>query len=406
MNKVKVVTIGLGYIGLPTSALIAQNGIHVHGVDINQIIVDTINRGEIHIVEPSLDLAVEEAVRLGFLKADNKPVKADTYLIVVPTPFKGNHEPDISYVEAATKSIIPFLNEDDLYIIESTSPIGTTEKMMNLIYGERPELVNKLNIAYCPERVLPGNVMYELVYNDRVIGGIDRKSTIKATNFYKQFVKGELHPTNARTAEMCKLTENSSRDVQIAFANELSLICDKADINVWDLIKLANKHPRVNILQPGCGVGGHCIAVDPYFIVSDYPMESKIIGTAREVNNYKSFWCTEKIQNEKLKFELKYGRKPKVALMGLAFKPNIDDLRESPAKYIVNKVLQNDNNGEYFIVEPNIETHNVFKITDYNKAVEKADIVVFLVAHKQFKKLELSNNKVVLDFCGIKNKFI
>jgi UDP-N-acetyl-D-mannosaminuronic acid dehydrogenase len=251
MNKVKVVTIGLGYIGLPTSALIAQNGIHVHGVDINQIIVDTINRGEIHIVEPSLDLAVEEAVRLGFLKADNKPVKADTYLIVVPTPFKGNHEPDISYVEAATKSIIPFLNEDDLYIIESTSPIGTTEKMMNLIYGERPELVNKLNIAYCPERVLPGNVMYELVYNDRVIGGIDRKSTIKATNFYKQFVKGELHPTNARTAEMCKLTENSSRDVQIAFANELSLICDKADINVWDLIKLANKHPRVNILQPG-----------------------------------------------------------------------------------------------------------------------------------------------------------
>jgi len=397
----EVVTIGLGYIGLPTSALIASHGTNVLGVDINQKVVDTINQGKIHIVEPSLDIAVEEAVRKGFLKADIKPVEAETYLIVVPTPFKGNHEPDISYVESATKNVIPFLKEDDLYIIESTSPIGTTEKMMSLIYGERPELKGKLNIAYCPERVLPGNVMHELVYNDRVIGGVDEKSTQKAINFYKQFVKGELHGTNARTAEMCKLTENSSRDVQIAFANELSLICDKADINVWDLINLANKHPRVNILQPGCGVGGHCIAVDPYFIVSDYPMESKIIGTAREVNNYKSFWCAEKIQNEKLQFELKYGRKPSIALMGLAFKPNIDDLRESPAKYIVNKVLQNDNNGEYFIVEPNIEEHNVFKLTNFKEAADKADIIVFLVAHNEFKNLEISKDKVVLDFCGI-----
>jgi len=403
MNKVKVVTIGLGYIGLPTSALIAQNGIQVHGVDINQKIVDIINQGKIHIVEPSLDIAVEEAVKKGFLKAAITPVEADIYLIVVPTPFKGNHEPDISYVEAATKNVIPFLKESDLYIIESTSPIGTTEKMMSLIYAERPELLNKLNIAYCPERVLPGNVMHELVYNDRVIGGVDEKSTQKAINFYKQFVKGELHATNARTAEMCKLTENSSRDVQIAFANELSLICDKADINVWDLIKLANKHPRVNILQPGCGVGGHCIAVDPYFIVSDYPMESKIIGTAREVNNYKSFWCAEKIQNEKLKFELRHGRKPKIALMGLAFKPNIDDLRESPAKYIVNKVLQNDNNGEYYIVEPNIVEHNVFKLTGYKAAVENSDIIALLVSHKEFKNLELPGDKVILDFCGVKN---
>jgi UDP-N-acetyl-D-mannosaminuronic acid dehydrogenase len=402
MNKVKVVTIGLGYIGLPTSALIAQNGIHVHGVDINQNIVDTINNGKIHIVEPSLDIAVEEAVKNGFLKADITPVEADTYLIVVPTPFKGNHEPDISYVDAATRSIVPLLKEEDLYIIESTSPIGTTEKMMSLIYGLRPELVDKLNIAYCPERVLPGNVMHELVYNDRVIGGINEKSTNKAIDFYKQFVKGELHATNARTAEMCKLTENSSRDVQIAFANELSLICDKADINVWELIALANKHPRVKILQPGCGVGGHCIAVDPYFIVSDYPMESKIIGTAREVNNYKSFWCAEKIQTEKMKFELEHCRKPKIALMGLAFKPNIDDLRESPAKYIVNKVLQNDNNGEYFIVEPNISDHNIFKLTNYKEAIEKSDIIVFLVAHKEFTDLKLSKDKVLLDFCGIK----
>jgi len=401
MNKVKVVTIGLGYIGLPTSALIAQNGIQVHGVDINEHVVETINQGKIHIVEPSLDIAVDEAVRKGFLKADIKPVEAETYLIVVPTPFKGNHEPDISYVEAATKNIIPFLKEGDLYIIESTSPIGTTEKMMELIYEERPELKGKLHIAYCPERVLPGNVMHELVHNDRVIGGVDEKSTQKAIKFYKQFVKGELHATNARTAEMCKLTENSSRDVQIAFANELSLICDKAAINVWELINLANKHPRVNILQPGCGVGGHCIAVDPYFIVSDYPMESKIIGTAREVNNYKSFWCAEKIQNEKLQFELKHGRKPKIALMGLAFKPNIDDLRESPAKYIINKVLQNDNNGEYFIVEPNIQEHKVFKLTDYKEAFDKADIIVFLVAHKEFKGLRINPKTIILDFCGI-----
>jgi len=402
MNKVEVVTVGLGYIGLPTSALIAQNEIQVHGVDVNQKVVDTINKGKIHIVEPSLDIAVAEAVKRGFLRADVKPVEADIYLIVVPTPFKGNHEPDISYVEAATKNIIPFLKEGDLYIIESTSPIGTTEKMMHLIYSLRPELENKLNIAYCPERVLPGNVMHELVHNDRVIGGVNEKSTEKAIAFYKQFVKGELHATNARTAEMCKLTENSSRDVQIAFANELSLICDKAGINVWELINLANKHPRVNILQPGCGVGGHCIAVDPYFIVSDYPMESKIIGTAREVNNYKSFWCAEKIQTEKLKFELQHGRKPKIALMGLAFKPNIDDLRESPAKYIVNKVLQNDNDGDYFIVEPNIEDHKVFKITNYKEAVEKSDIIVFLVAHNEFKDLNFSEEKIVLDFCGIK----
>lgn len=403
MNKQKVVTIGLGYIGLPTSALIANNNIHVHGVDVNQSVVDTINAGRIHIVEPSLDLAVAKAVKEGFLVADNKPVAADTYLIVVPTPFKAKNEPDISFVQAATKAIIPFLKEGDLYIIESTSPIGTTERMMNYIFSERPELNNKLYIAYCPERVLPGNVMYELVHNDRVIGGVNEISTRKAIAFYSQFVKGELHPTNARTAEMCKLTENSSRDVQIAFANELSLICDKADINVWDLIKLANKHPRVNILQPGCGVGGHCIAVDPYFIVADYPMESQIIGKAREINNYKSFWCAEKVKNTKLEFQLKEGRKANVAIMGLAFKPNIDDLRESPAKYIAQRVLQDSHDEEYFIVEPNIKSHNVFKLTDYDEAMQKADIIVFLVAHDEFKELQIDSDKIVLDFCGVTN---
>ena len=397
----EVVTVGLGYIGLPTSALIASHGTNVLGVDINQSVVDTINQGKIHIVEPDLDQIVSKAVSNGFFKASTKASSANVYLIVVPTPFKGNHEPDISFVEAATKGIIPLLKKGDLYIIESTSPIGTTEKMQQLIFASRPELEGEIHIAYCPERVLPGNVMHELVENDRVIGGVDEASTQKAISFYRKYVKGGLHGTNARTAEMCKLVENSSRDSQIAFANELSLICDKADINVWELIKLANKHPRVNILQPGCGVGGHCIAVDPYFIVSDYPAESKMIGTAREVNNYKSFWCTEKIQNEKLQFELKHGRKPKTALMGLAFKPNIDDLRESPAKYIAQKVLQNSNNEEHYIVEPNIESHSVYKLTDYKEATEKADIIVFLVAHKEFLGVEISKEKVLLDFCGI-----
>ena len=399
--KPEVVMIGLGYIGLPTAALISSQHTFVHGVDINQSVVDTINKGKIHIVEPDLENVVSNAVQKGYLFASRSPVKASTYIIVVPTPFKGDNEPDISFLEAATKSIIPLLEKGDLYIIESTSPVGTTEKMKEYIYAERPELSDQIYMAYCPERVLPGNVMYELVNNDRVIGGINNKSTKKAVAFYEQYVKGKLHETNARTAEMCKLVENSSRDVQIAFANELSLICDKADINVWELIELANKHPRVNILNPGCGVGGHCIAVDPYFIVSDYPKESKIIGTAREINNYKSFWCAEKIQNSKLGFQLKHGRKPSIALMGLAFKPNIDDLRESPAKYIVQKVLQNANNETHYIVEPNINTHNVFKLTNYQEAADKADIIAFLVAHDEFKTLQIPKEKQVLDFCGV-----
>ena len=397
----EVVMIGLGYIGLPTAALIASNKVNVHGVDINQHVVDTINRGEIHIVEPSLDEAVAIAVDKGYLQAATTPVEANNYLIVVPTPFKDKNEPDISFVEAATRAVLPLLKEGDLYIIESTSPVGTTEKMMDFIYENRPELKDKLFIAYCPERVLPGNVMHELVHNDRVIGGVNTASTEKAVTFYSNYVKGALHPTNARTAEMCKLVENSSRDVQIAFANELSLICDKAGINVWELIELANKHPRVTILQPGCGVGGHCIAVDPYFITADFPMESQIIGKAREINNYKSFWCAEKVKTAKLQFQLKHGRKPSIAIMGLAFKPNIDDLRESPAKYIAQKVLQDANDEEYYIVEPNIKDHKVFKLTDYNFAFDKADIVVYLVAHNEFNNLPKKSNKIILDFCGI-----
>ncbi|MDA0326600.1 MAG: UDP-N-acetyl-D-mannosamine dehydrogenase [Bacteroidetes bacterium] len=385
-----VVTIGLGYIGLPTSALIASNGIPVFGVDINQNVVDTINRGEIHIVEPELDGVVKTAVEKGLLKAGIKAIESDVYLIVVPTPFKGNHEPDISYVEAATEGIIPLLKKNDLYIIESTSPIGSTEKMKDLIHSKRPDLKGKISIAYCPERVLPGNVMYELVHNDRVIGGIDKESTQAAIKFYKQFVKGKLHGTNARTAEMCKLTENASRDVQIAFANELSLICDKANINPWELIELANKHPRVNILQPGCGVGGHCIAVDPYFLTSHFPLESKIIGTAREINNYKAFWCVEKIQSEILKFELEHSRKPIIAICGLAFKPNIDDLRESPAVYIAQKIKSIYPDNLIYFIEPNISTHNRFEIRKI-ESITKTDIQFILVGHKEFQGLEMSN---------------
>jgi UDP-N-acetyl-D-mannosaminuronic acid dehydrogenase len=392
---------GLGYIGLPTAIIAAKHGVDIIGVDINPSVVEQTNAGHLHIIEPGMEEMLQEVVKEGRLRASVKPEVADAYFMVVPTPFKGNHEPDVSYVEAATRAVIPFLKPGDLYVIESTSPIGTTEAMTEIIFAERPELKGQIFIAYCPERVLPGNVIYELVHNDRVIGGLNPESTDKAIEFYSQFVQGTLHKTNARTAEMCKLTENSSRDVQIAFANELSLICDKAGINVWELINLANKHPRVNILQPGCGVGGHCIAVDPYFLTADFPMESKIIATAREINNYKSFWCAEKVKNAMLEFELKNHRKPVVAMMGLAFKPNIDDLRESPAKHIVAKVMQSCNNAEILVVEPNVKEHNVYKLTDYQEAYRRADIVVFLTAHNPFKTLPWSDEKVILDFCGI-----
>ena len=394
----EVVAIGLGYIGLPTSALIASHGTNVLGVDINQKVVDTINQGKIHIVEPDLDEIVSKVVSNGFFKASTKASPADVYLIVVPTPFKGNHEPDISFVEAATKGIIPILKKGDLYIIESTSPIGTTDKMQKLIFASRPELEGAIHIAYCPERVLPGNVMYELVENDRIIGGVDEASTQKAILFYSKYVKGELHGTNARTAEMCKLVENSSRDVQIAFANELSLICDKADINVWELINLANKHPRVNILQPGCGVGGHCIAVDPYFITFKFPNESKIIGSAREINNYKKIWCVEKINRTINEYENSFGNKPSIAILGLAYKPGIDDLRESPALHIAENIFTTYPKDKVYFVEPNIDSHELLPITSLDVALKSADLYFILVAHKEFQGLRAPN---VLTFVNI-----
>lgn len=397
-NKPSVVMVGLGYIGLPTAALIAGKKLQVTGVDVSKDVVNTINKGEIHIVEPDLDGLVHHVVKKGRLKASTQPVEADVYLIAVPTPFKENHQPDLVFVEKAIEAITPYLKPESLIIIESTSPVGTTEKMQNIILEQRPELKEKFYMAYCPERVLPGNIIYELEHNDRAIGGIDESSTQKALLFYKHFVKGELHATNARTAEMCKLVENASRDGQIAFANELSMICDKAGINVWELINLANKHPRVNILQPGTGVGGHCIAVDPWFIVSEFPEESKLIRSAREINNYKTQWVIEKIKNKALAFEIENKRKPLVACMGLAFKPNIDDLRESPAVTVVDAL---DKEGLQLLkVEPNLQNGRAEGLTEYNDAVKKADIVVYLVAHKEF--FQLKTDKVVLDFCGIK----
>ena len=396
---------GLGYIGLPTAIISSQHGINVCGVDINPKVVEKTNRGELHIVEPGLQDLLKKAVDSKTLVASTTPFESDVYLIVVPTPFKAKHEPDISYVESATKTVIPFLKEGDLFIIESTSPVGTTEKMAELIFAERPELKGRIHIAYCPERVLPGNVIFELVNNDRVIGGIDDDSADAAAQFYGKFVSGQLHKTNCRTAEMCKLVENSSRDVQIAFANELSMICEKAGINVWELISLANKHPRVNILQPGCGVGGHCIAVDPYFISSAFPTEAKIIAQARSINNYKSEWCVEKAKNAILSFELENGKKPQVALMGLAFKPNIDDLRESPAMKIAKRLVAEMPDVKFNIVEPNISSHPDFDIVDFQTAFEQSDIVVYLTAHKQFFMLpQEANDKLILDFCGVIRK--
>jgi|TARA_R110002110_G_scaffold49502_6_gene146900 UDP-N-acetyl-D-mannosaminuronic acid dehydrogenase len=400
-NKPSVVMMGLGYIGLPTAALIASRGLQVIGVDIHKKVVETINQGKIHIVEPDLEGLVHYVVNKGFLKAAVTPSSVDVYLIAVPTPFKDNHVPDTSYVMAATKSIIPTLKTGALVILESTSPIGTTQKMLDLILEERPELKDLIFVAYCPERVLPGNVLHELKHNDRAIGGIDEISTQKAISFYKHFVVGELHPTNAKTAEMVKLVENASRDNQIAFANELSIICDKAGIDVWKMIALANKHPRVNILRPGTGVGGHCIAVDPWFIVSAFPAESKVIRTAREVNNYKTEWAIEKVKNKALQFKIDKGRDSKIACMGLAFKPDIDDLRESPALYLTEQL---EAAGlDIMRVEPNIESNSGQKLWDIDIALELADIVVFLVSHNEFKNLEPSNDKIVIDFVGLNN---
>ena len=445
----KICVIGLGYIGLPTAALLANRGYEVHGVDIVQSTVETINQGKIHIVEPDLDTFVKAAVNSGKLIADTKPTQADVFIIAVPTPFNEGYVPNIDYVISATKSIAPYIKEGDIVILESTSPVGTTDKVAETLVEWKIEngewkvedkennstlsIINSqlIHIAHCPERVLPGKIMTELVENDRIVGGITLEATKKTAEFYKTFVKGEVLETDAKTAEMAKLTENSFRDVNIAFANELSILCDKFGIDVWELIQLANRHPRVNILQPGAGVGGHCIAVDPWFIVHKGGEEAKLIRTAREVNTYKTEWVIEKIKNavkqwiidkgqlkmedEKDNFQLK--EQPTVALMGLAFKPDIDDLRESPALYIAQRLSRELEN--VVCVEPNINSgklkidnvelevigkeafqENNSQFSILNSQLKKADIQVFLVAHKEFKNLKTEKS---IDFCGVLN---
>lgn len=404
MNKKTVCVIGLGYIGLPTAALLASNGYDVVGVDVNRYAVETINKGQIHIIEPDLDAFVRSAVALGTLKAFSEPQAADIFIICVPTPFHEGGEipqPNIDYVLAATKGIASCVKPGDLVILESTSPVGTTEKISQVLRGQGID-TSKISIAYCPERVLPGKIMTELVENDRVVGGLTAQATKLVADFYRTFVQGEVLETESRTAEMCKLTENSFRDVNIAFANELSMICAKEGISVSHLIHLANRHPRVNILQPGAGVGGHCIAVDPWFIIARDPENARLIRTAREVNNRKSEWVIEKIKLAAADFSARSIAKPKVACLGLAFKPDIDDLRESPAVHIAEALVSLG--YDVIAVEPNIEKHERFNLSSLEDALHKADVIAVLVNHRQFgsdlvrKQLEKAQ---AMDFCGV-----
>ena len=407
-----ICVIGLGYIGLPTAATFAAHGVTVTGVDINEYAVDMINQGKVHIVEPDLDALVKEVVSQGTLSAQTTPVAADAYIVAVPTPFKEGHEPDLKYIEAASKALAPFLKPGNLVILESTSPVGATEQMAEWLSQARPDLSfpqqageeADIRIAHCPERVLPGKVLQELISNDRIVGGMTEVSSTASCNLYKVFVKGECITTNARTAEMCKLTENSFRDVNIAFANELSMICDKLDIDVWELIALANRHPRVNILQPGPGVGGHCIAVDPWFIVSKTPDEAQLIRTAREVNESKPEWVIAKVNEKVIEFladnPTKTIKDVTVACYGLAFKPDIDDLRESPALNITKKLAQQGLN--ILAIEPNIDElpkgmQDNIKLIELDERHE-ADIHLVLVDHKEFK---ISGLDYLIDTKGI-----
>jgi UDP-N-acetyl-D-mannosaminuronic acid dehydrogenase len=393
----KICVVGLGYIGLPTASLLGTKGYKVHGVDFSTHVVDTINRGSIHIVEPDLDLMVKSAVNAGNLQAGLEPVEADIFIIAVPTPLKDNYVPDLSYVESATRQISPFVKPGNLVILESTSPVGTTNEVVaSILAGEGHDIEKDVYVAHCPERVLPGRILVELVENDRIVGGINEESAVKAIEFYKTFVRGKVLATNALTAEMVKLAENSFRDVNIAFANELSMICEQEGIDVWEMISLANRHPRVNILQPGPGVGGHCIAVDPWFIVARAPTLSKLIRSAREVNDSKPAWVIEKVREKADKF-----KHPIIGCLGIAYKADVDDLRESPALAIVEKI-QRENIGTVLICEPNLKHHDEFELLPVEMVIERSDIILLLVDHAEFKCLKAGDlkEKVLIDTHG------
>ena len=401
----KVCVVGLGYVGLPTASLLANRGFRVHGVDVNPMVVEFITQGKAHISEPDLDVLVRAAVNSGNLTAGLEPMSADVFIIAVPTPFQDNHVPDVSYVEAATRAIAPYIAEGNLIILESTSPVGTTEKVAVWLKELRPELdVDALvYIAHCPERVLPGQTLKELVVNDRVIGGVNSASAEKAAEFYRKFVTGEVLCTLSRMAELAKLAENAFRDVNIAFANELSIICDQLDVDIWELIKLANRHPRVNILQPGPGVGGHCVAVDPWFIVDSAPEEARLIRTAREVNDSKPDFVVAKVKEAAARF-----KEPKIACLGLSYKADIDDLRESPALKIVESLLASQI-GQIFVVEPHLRTmpktlenQENLAIVDLDTALSKCDIIVWLVNHREFSQVDINSiqTKICLYMVG------
>jgi len=394
----KVCVIGLGYIGLPTASLLANRSYYVHGVDVRKEVVEMINRAEKTIAEPGLDTFLKSAIQSKKLHAALEPDHADIFIIAVPTPFKQDHQPDLSAVFRGVESILPYLRNGNRVILESTSPVGTTEAVYEMMIKERPD-ITELYVAYCPERVLPGHTMKELIQNDRIVGGIIPEAAFRIRDFYTSFVEGEVFTTDAWTAELSKLAENAFRDVNIAFANELSIICDRFGIDVWELIRLANRHPRVNILHPGSGVGGHCIAVDPWFIITGAPEEARLMHQARMTNNYKPQWIIANTERAITDFRKNSGREPVVACMGITFKPDIDDLRESPSLYITRELIKRGHT--VLVVEPNIHHHEELTFTDTEQAVSQADIILFLLAHKEFKNLTIPLGKKVIDVCGI-----
>ena len=399
-ETLRICVVGLGYIGLPTAAVLGSRGYKIHGVEINPAAVETINAGKAHIVEPDLDILVRAVVTTGNLKAYTEPAESDIFMICVPTPLTKENKPQLDYVRSATKAIVPFLKPGNLVILESTSPPGTTELIESIVLEESDFQRGEIYFAHAPERVLPGKILREVVENDRIIGGIDDASTEKAADFYASFVTGKLLKTHCRTAETAKLVENAFRDTNIAFANELSLFSDKMGLDVWELIRLANHHPRVNILNPGPGVGGHCIAVDPWFLVDCAPEVTRLIRTAREVNEAKPRWVVDRVVAKAEKF-----KSPTIACLGLAYKPDIDDLRESPAVQIVND-LQSRSVGKLLIVEPNLEEHEKFELVPLDLALEAADIVLILVGHRPFLSIAQSklSEKIIIDTCGILNR--